>query len=137
MRSFWYAATAALLTTHICAAADEKKEDAVRPCTIRSSASGNFYDLNPIAVMHHDADHKAGKDEDVPVSYKARGHDYAANFTLNFCAPVVEALDGVVGVEVAYWKNVSAYYESGGKVYSIGSVPPLKGMALRHNRLTP
>ena len=45
------------------------------------------------------------------------------NFTMNFCGGVVEDLEkkgGVVGVDKAMWKNVSAYYEKGDRVYSIG-----------------
>ena len=42
---------------------------------------------------------------------------------MNFCGGVVEDLEkegGVVGVEKELWRNVSAYYKQGGKVYSIG-----------------
>ncbi|KAL1961318.1 hypothetical protein VTO42DRAFT_46 [Malbranchea cinnamomea] len=59
-----------------------------------------------------------GSDRDE--SWHSKGHDYGANFTINICAPVVERLEDVVGVDKALWKNVSAYYEQDGKVYSIG-----------------
>ncbi|KAK5000103.1 hypothetical protein LTR28_013173, partial [Elasticomyces elasticus] len=47
-------------------------------------------------------------------------YDYGANFTLNFCGGVVEELKDVVGVDEGRWRNVSAFYEKGGKTYSIG-----------------
>ena len=55
----------------------------------------------------------------------AKGYDYGVNFTMNFCAPVVEDLQdtkGVEGVEEKMWRNVSGYYKREGKVYSIGYV---------------
>ncbi len=58
--------------------------------------------------------------DDREESWHVKGYDYNANFTINFCAPVIERLPDVVGVEKARWQNVSAYYKSGGKVYSIG-----------------
>lgn len=39
---------------------------------------------------------------------------------MNVCAPVVKEVKDVVGVDKAMWKNVSAYYEAEGKVYSLG-----------------
>jgi cation-dependent mannose-6-phosphate receptor len=53
-------------------------------------------------------------------SWHARGHDYPANFTINVCAPVLENVTDVVGVDPARWQNVSAFYEQAGKIYSIG-----------------
>lgn len=53
-------------------------------------------------------------------SWHAKGHDYPANFTVNICAPVIEEVTDVVGVEQSRWKNVSAYYELDGNIYSIG-----------------
>lgn len=53
-------------------------------------------------------------------SWHAKGYDYGSNFTLNFCAPVVEDIGEVEGVDRELWKNVSAYYTAGGKTYSIG-----------------
>ncbi len=60
------------------------------------------------------------KKSDRNSSWTARGYDYGANFTLNFCEPVVEELKNVVGVEERLWRNVSGYYEKSGKTYSIG-----------------
>jgi len=54
--------------------------------------------------------------------WHAKGYDYGANFTINFCGPVVEELDDVVDLEKSLWKNVSAFYEMDGKQYSIGYV---------------
>ena len=62
---------------------------------------------------------KAHKD-DRTESWHAKGYDYQTNFTLNFCAPVVEELRDVVGVDEGLWRNVSAFYTLGGKTYSIG-----------------
>ena len=53
-------------------------------------------------------------------SWHAKGYDYGANFTLNFCEPVIEDLEDVIGINKEQAKNVSAYYTMGGKTYSIG-----------------
>ncbi len=53
-------------------------------------------------------------------SWHAKGYDYKGNFTLNICAPVVEDLKHAVGISRSMLKNVSAYYEAGGEIYSIG-----------------
>jgi cation-dependent mannose-6-phosphate receptor len=42
------------------------------------------------------------------------------NFTINFCAPVVEHLKDVVGLDKTQWANVTAFYKDKGKTYSIG-----------------
>lgn len=84
----------------------------LKPCTIVSPSSGDFYDLNTITK-------KADKD-DRTESWHSRGYDYGTNFTLNFCAPVIETLEDVVGVDEALWQNVSAFYKLEGKTYSIG-----------------
>jgi cation-dependent mannose-6-phosphate receptor len=55
-------------------------------------------------------------------SWHSRGWDYGANFTINICAPVIEELDDVVGIEKERRQNVSAYYTMDGKTYSIGYV---------------
>ena len=47
------------------------------------------------------------------------------NFTMNFCGGVVENLGergGAEGINRELWRNVSAYYEQDGKIYSIGYV---------------
>ena len=98
-------------------AADPKP---LKPCTI-TSKSGLTYDLNTLAVQPLHDGKKAHKD-DREGSWTARGYDYGSNFTLNFCAPVIEELEDVVGVDEKLWRNVSAYYTKKGKTYSIGYV---------------
>ncbi len=90
----------------------------VTPC-VATSTSGAFYDLRPDTAIIVPADAKAPKG--IPtVDYIARGWDYGSNFTLNICDAVVKPVEDVVGVEKGMWKNVSAYYESKGNVYSLG-----------------
>lgn len=95
-------------------AADSKP---LKPCTIKSPSKGDFYDLNTITVQPVK---DQVKDHEKAHSWHSRGHDYGTNFTLNFCAPVIEDLEDVVGVEKALWQNVSAFYKLDGKTYSIG-----------------
>jgi len=88
------------------------------PCTA-SSTSGAFYDLRPdIAAVPEEGSklHRGVRTTD----YFAKGYDYNANFTLNICEAVVEPPKNVEGLAESAWKNVSAYYEYKGKVYSIG-----------------
>ncbi|EKG17326.1 Mannose-6-phosphate receptor binding protein [Macrophomina phaseolina MS6] len=101
------------------ASSDDKKEKKAKPCTIKSP-SDRFFDLNPISVQPDST--KKGKDgKSHPAeSWHAKGYDYPANFTLNFCSPVVEELDSVVGLDSHSAKNVSAFYTQHGKTYSIG-----------------
>lgn len=95
-----------------------KKKEVLKPCTIRSPSSGHFFDLNPITVsLPEDKDKKTTQSNE---SWHAKGYDYGANFTLNFCAPVVEKLQDVEGVDRDLWRNVSAYYKDGKRTYSIG-----------------
>ncbi|WQF76779.1 Putative mannose-6-phosphate receptor binding domain superfamily, MRH domain-containing protein [Colletotrichum destructivum] len=89
-------------------------------CTAASkSGTGAFYDLRPdIAVKTEEGKSSKGS---VTTDYHARGWDYGRNFTLNICAPVLEALDDVEGLTKSEAKNVSAYYTYKGETYSIGS----------------
>ncbi|KAG7291035.1 hypothetical protein NEMBOFW57_001044 [Staphylotrichum longicolle] len=90
----------------------------VTPC-VATATSGAFFDLRPdTAVVYAEGEkHVKG----VPTEdYVARGWDYGSNFTLNVCNAVVKKVTDVVGVERSLWKNVSAYYETKGKVYSLG-----------------
>ena len=100
---------------------DKKSKSAapVAPCTVQSSNTGSFFDLNPIALSPLPAGKKAHKDQRAE-SWHAKGHDYPVNFTLNVCAPVIEKLHNVVGVKEELWKNISAFYELDGKTYSMG-----------------
>jgi len=89
------------------------------PCTIRSAASGAFFDLNPL----HIRDPALSTSENPRnYSWNTTGYDMGYNFTLNFCGGVVENLEekGVVGLDRSLWRNVSAFYEKEGKIYSIG-----------------
>lgn len=98
----------------------DKEPTAPEPCTIRSPHTGSFFDLNPL----HIPDPKLSKSKTArDYSWNATGWDMNYNFTMNFCGGVVERLEdlgGVEGVEKELWRNVSAYYRQGGKVYSIG-----------------
>ena len=91
----------------------------LKPCTIYNPSNGNFYDLNTITVHPLENHKKAHKDDRIE-SWHARGWDYGTNFTINFCAPVIESLDDVEGVKDDLAKNVSAFYKVGDKTYSIG-----------------
>lgn len=90
------------------------------PC-VATSSSGAFYDLrddmaSAIKEGEKEKSHK-GPTEDYLYS---KPHDWPYNFTMNVCAPVVKGVKDVVGVDKGTWKNVSAYYEAEGKVYSLG-----------------
>lgn len=109
-----------LLTSAASTSDDKKtKDSALKPCTIRSPASGAFFDLSSLS-LHPPKDIKDVKKGEVEQSYHVKGQDYGANFTINFCAPVVEDLTDVEGVEKKLAQNVSAYYTIGKKSYSIG-----------------
>jgi len=104
----------------VSVAADEK-DKVVEPCTIASS-TGSFYDLRKLTIQPHKDGKKANKNDKVD-DWHAKGYDYPANFTLNICAPVIGEIDRPIGVDKHLSQNVSAYYESKGEIYSIGSVP--------------
>jgi len=90
----------------------------VDPCTI-ASTTGSFYDLRPLMIKPSVDGKKPGKNEKFD-SWHAKGYDYKSNFTLNICAPVVEELSEVVGIESNLRKNVSAFYQAGSETYSLG-----------------
>jgi cation-dependent mannose-6-phosphate receptor len=90
----------------------------VTPC-VATSTSGAFFDLRPDAAVVVAEGEKVPKG--VPTEdYVARGWDYGYNFTLNICNPVVKKVEDIVGVDKSLWKNVSAYYQTKGKIYSLG-----------------
>jgi len=95
----------------------------VTPC-VATATSGAFFDLRPdTAVVYAEGEkHVKGIPTD---DYVARGWDYGSNFTLNVCNAVVKKVTDVVGVEKSLWRNVSAYYETKGKVYSLGYGAPV------------
>ncbi|KAH8692828.1 putative vacuolar sorting receptor [Talaromyces proteolyticus] len=105
-----------------------------KPCTVQSTTTGSYFDLNPIALAPPELKdgrkvHKTDRD----TSWQAQGHDYGTNFTVNICAPVIETVKDVVGVDKSRWQNVSAYYQQDGKIYSIGeqaSEPIFRGRRL-------
>ena len=114
-----------LMSLSLGAASDHQSspKDSLSPCVARSPTTGLYFDLNTISLLPleekaNEHSHRTSRDE----SWHARGHDYGSNFTLNFCAPVVENLRDVVGLEKSEWKDVGAYYVKGGKTYSIGYV---------------
>lgn len=118
-----------LIPSSALAADSEKPLD---PCTIINPLNGAFYDLNTIAVQPL-KDHKTAHKDDRDESWHARGYDYGKNFTINFCAPVIETLEDVVNVPKSLWKNVSAYYTDGESIYSIGQAstePVFRGRKL-------
>lgn len=91
-----------------------KQQKAPEPCTIFHPTTNAYYDLNAITK-------KAHKD-DRTWSWHTWGYDYGTNFSLNFCAPVIETLDSAVGIEKDLVKNISAFYKYKGETYSIGWV---------------
>jgi cation-dependent mannose-6-phosphate receptor len=98
---------------------NDKKPKTDAPCTVHSPHSGSFFDLNPISIKPSKSGDKHTRDVRTE-SWLAKGYDYPVNFTINFCAPVVEPLKKVEGLDETEWPNVSAFYRDKGKIYSIG-----------------
>lgn len=119
MRFTPLAAFAVLLHSSIADSASDDKKHHVKPCTIRSPNTDRYFDLNAIDVNQMKPHNKRAKEEPAQ-SWHARGYDYGANFTLNFCGPVVEKLDDVEDISKSHWRNISAFYTKGGNTYSIG-----------------
>ncbi|KAF7504674.1 hypothetical protein GJ744_001955 [Endocarpon pusillum] len=108
-------------------AADSKPAAKPKPCTIHSPSTGSYYDLRPLDLsLQQQQQSGAGsnsKSKDSRTdSWHAKGYDYAANFSLNICGPVIETLQDVDGVPAARWKNVSAFYRLASKTHSIGQM---------------
>lgn len=99
-------------------AADSKP---LLPCTIYRTETNAYYDISPIAVQPL-VDHKKAHKDDRTESWHARGYDTGTNFTLNFCAPVIERIGEAVGIKESLVKNISAFYTWKEEVYSIGYV---------------
>ncbi len=108
-----------LLHTTPTLTADDHKKEVSQPCTIWNPSNGNFYDLNTITVQPL-VNHKTAHKDDRTESWHARGYDYGTNFTINFCAPVIEDLKDVEGIKSDMAKNISAFYRIGDKTFSIG-----------------
>ncbi|KAJ9641619.1 Cation-independent mannose-6-phosphate receptor CI-MPR [Knufia peltigerae] len=99
------------------ASTEVKPKPSPKPCTIHSTSTGSFFDLRPLQLTLDGTKYQTATNE----SFHARGYDYPANFTLNFCGPVVEPLDYVEGISESRVVNVSAFYKTQkGHVYSIG-----------------
>lgn len=113
--------TSAILPVLLFSLAISAESKDPKPCTIVSPVTEAYYDLNTIAVRPL-IDHKPAHKDDKKESWHARGYDYGTNFTLNFCRPVIEDLQDVVGVHESHWQNVSAFYRYNDKIYSIGCV---------------
>ncbi|KAK1775193.1 mannose-6-phosphate receptor binding domain-containing protein [Copromyces sp. CBS 386.78] len=90
----------------------------VTPC-VATSTNGAFYDLRPDTAVIPEKDVKLARGTHTK-DYLARGYDYGYNITLNICAPVVKGVEDVVGLTSERWGKVGAWYEKGGKVYSLG-----------------
>lgn len=91
----------------------------LKACTVVSPTTERFFDLNPIRRVPPE-DGKKKKEGADEGSWHARGYDYGANFTINFCGPVIEELNQVQDLDKALWRNVSAFYEKGDRQYAIG-----------------
>ncbi|KAK5230809.1 Cation-independent mannose-6-phosphate receptor CI-MPR [Exophiala xenobiotica] len=99
------------------ASSEAKPKPPPKPCTIHSTSTGSFFDLRPLQLALDGTKYQTATNE----SFHARGFDYPANFTMNFCGPVVEPLDDVEGIPSSRVANVSAYYKNQrGDIYSIG-----------------
>jgi cation-dependent mannose-6-phosphate receptor len=109
-----------LASANVASAAKADSSKPLKPCTARSPTTDRFFNLNPLHRAPPD-EGKKPKDGDEG-SWKSKGYDYGANFTINFCGPVVEELTDVVGLDKDLWKNVSAFYERDEKQYAIGYV---------------
>ena len=118
----------------LTAAAEDKKAKPLKPCTVRSPSTNAFFDLNQIHIAPPKSSHtprqlsgRSTKEEPVE-SWHARGYDYGANFTLNFCGPVIEELDDVEGLTKSWQReSVAAYYVKDKKTYSIGYATLISG----------
>ncbi|KAI8943412.1 hypothetical protein NX059_001424 [Plenodomus lindquistii] len=130
MRSYRALSTLLLLLSQHVAAASDKP---LKACTVISPTSERFFDLNPLRRLPPSESDKKSKKEGDEGSWHARGYDYGANFTINFCGPVVEELDAVQDLDKGLWRNVSAFYEKGDKQFAIGlenSTPIFRGRKL-------
>lgn len=104
-------------TSAASASRDDGNKKSDKPCTITSPTTGSFFDLSSLQIQDP-AQSKAKHPREH--SWNATGYDVGYNFTVNFCGPVVEQVEDVVGVDKDMWRNVSAYYKDDGNVYSLG-----------------
>lgn len=109
------------LATSTHAASDSSRLNENTPCVARSPTSGLYFDLRAISLFPPELKNGKKIDHDARnESWYCKGHDYPANFSINVCEPVIEPLTDVVGVDSSRWKNISAYYEQDGQIYSLG-----------------
>ncbi|KAK9422959.1 putative Autophagy-related protein 27 [Seiridium unicorne] len=102
-------------------AAEADKTTTAEACTATNAKTGSFFDLRPDIAVKTPSDGSNAKAGVPTKDYKANGYDYGYNFTLNICGPVVEEIDNVRGnINQEQWKNISAYYQTKGDVYSLG-----------------
>lgn len=100
------------------AASSEDKTKTPEPCTV-ASTTGAFYDLRSLSILPVEPGKKVTKGVKVD-DWHVRGYDYKSNFTLNICAPLIEQKESYEGVSKSLWQNVSAQYQQGSSIYSIG-----------------
>lgn len=95
------------------------EKPAPNPCTVVSPTTGRLFDLNELSIPKPE---NSKLKSPRTWSWNTTGYDIGYNFTLNFCAPVLENIKDVVGVERELWKNVSAFYRHRGQYFSLGYV---------------
>lgn len=105
--------------------AAEPPRPSQRPCTLKSPLTGAFFDFNWISLTTEESKGSSsrssrGNPTDSKQSWISRGYDYGTNFTLNVCAPVLENVHDVVGINRGKWDKVGAFYVKDNKTYSIG-----------------
>ena len=122
MKSGWLSTCLVLTICSAFAAATAPEEAAPKPpkpCTITSPAMLDF-DLSGLSVLPKTEGQKNKKDAKEE-SWMARGYDSGVNYTINICAPVVEDVKKVEGVDESKWHNISAFYTTlEGKTFSLG-----------------
>ena len=107
-----------VLLSYGLTAVNAASDKPLKPCTIVSPTTERFFDLNGLRrTLPKEGEKKKDADEG---SWHAKGYDYGANFTVNFCGPVVEELNDVRDLDKKLWRNVSAFYERGDRQYAIG-----------------
>ncbi|KAG9244126.1 mannose-6-phosphate receptor binding domain-containing protein [Calycina marina] len=118
------------VSSSVQAASDDTLKP-IDPCTV-GSTTGSFYDLRSLSITPPAGDKKPGKNDKMD-SWHARGWDYKSNFTLNICAPVIETLDDIVGIDKEHRANVSAFYKYRSETYSLGQMS--SNLTLRGRRI--
>ncbi|CAF9910154.1 MAG: hypothetical protein GOMPHAMPRED_006974 [Gomphillus americanus] len=117
MKSGWLL-TCFVLTTCSAFAAEEALKPR-KPCTVQSPKHLDF-DLSGLSVLPKTEGQKSTKGARNE-SWMAIGYDSGVNYTINICAPVIEDIKDVEGVDESKWQNISAFYTSeSGKTFSLG-----------------